>query len=236
MTMAYFYPVKINTTRNLIASKPPESRVAEARGYAKIVLVPFELHGQASLDEIPDDLVTEDMAQRYLEIHPPWAAVVPEFQRVIEEIETSYVVGNFFSAIAASCGAIERMLNVARIRLHKHHKKIKELWSRGPINDWAPNVAALKQWGYLSEEFAGELVGVYRDVRCKYLHSGELRDLDNDALRSVRASYELLSIFIGFPSDLFTIADGAFRCVNLRDPRYIEFYRSRLVEKIEEEE
>jgi hypothetical protein len=44
-------------------------------------------------------------------------------------VERAYVRGDLFSAVSASCVSIERLLNLARIRLHEHHQKIKELWN-----------------------------------------------------------------------------------------------------------
>jgi hypothetical protein len=57
-------------------------------------------------------------------------AVIPEFQSATNEIERAYVRGLFFSTVASACVAIERMLNLARIELHHHCPKIKELWAK----------------------------------------------------------------------------------------------------------
>ena len=57
-------------------------------------------------------------------------SVIPAFQDIFIETERAYTLGLFFSAISAASVAIERMLNLARIDLHAHHKPIKELWGK----------------------------------------------------------------------------------------------------------
>src|SRR2546425_1337462 len=132
------------------------------------------------------------MVKRFLEIRPPIAAVIPEFQSIIDEIEHAYVLGYPFAALSASCVSTERLLNLARIQLHKHHPKIKDLWNKGPLNEWDGNIEALEQWGYFDAALSVELKWVFRNIRCKYLHSGEITDLASDALRAVQAAYRVL--------------------------------------------
>jgi hypothetical protein len=225
--MAGFAKVHLNTTRNVVRALSPDAERSEAARHIKMFLVPRDIERDVFDSQVPDMLVTNSMVDRYLEIEPPIAAVIPEFQRVIEEIERSYVLGHRFAALAASCAGIERVLNLARIRLHKHHRPIKRLWSKGPKDDWNDNIDALAQWGYLDDDFARELHFVYQEIRCKYLHSGPIQNLDADSLRSVRAAYRLLTIFLGFPQDLFDVASG-FRCRNAQDPRFVEFYKPEM--------
>jgi hypothetical protein len=176
---------------------------------------------------VPDHLISDAMVKRYLEISPPLASVIPEFQLIINEIERSYVLGMLFSAVSASCVTIERLLNLARIHLHKHHPVIKALWNKGASNEWYENIDALHTWSYFDEDFAKELKWIYKNIRCKYLHSGSITDLEGDALKSIQAAYQLLKIFLGFPESLFRIA-SSIECLNENDPRFIEFYRPQL--------
>jgi hypothetical protein len=177
---------------------------------------------------IPDFLVTDSMIERFLEISPPIATVIPEFQQIIDEIDQAFVRGNLFSALSASCASIERVLNLARIQLHKYHGVIKDLWGKRPSNAWDENVDALNRWGYLPDDFAKELKWIFKNIRCKYLHSGEILDLPADTLSSVRAAYRILTIFLGFPEDLFCFSTGCIECLNPSDPRFKEFYLLRL--------
>jgi len=154
-------------------------------------------------------------------------AVIPEFHEIIKEIERSYVLGNLFSALSAACVSMERVLNLARIKLHKHHSKIKTLWGKGPTDNWGKNIDALREWGYLEQAFAEELQAIFKEVRCKYLHSAPVADLRRDALRSVNAAYRLLTIFLGFPEDIFQLTDSIV-CTNTSDPRFVEFYLPEL--------
>lgn len=199
------FVVELNATRNGVLGLPPEQRRDEARRNVKMLLVPVD-PSQTIFDRmIPDCLVSESMVDRYLEITPPVMAVVPEFQEIIKEIERVYVRGDLFSALSAACVSIERLLNLARISLHKHHPKVKGLWRKGPSDKWGENIEALMQWGYLDRAFADELQSIFKDVRCRYLHSARIADLRGDALRSVNAAYCLLTIFLGFPGDLFRL-------------------------------
>ncbi|MCD4699725.1 MAG: hypothetical protein K8R91_04025 [Phycisphaerae bacterium] len=217
--------VFLNCTRNAILALPPEFQKNEAIQEVKMFVRPRIL-GHGILDtDIPDILVSEEMAERYLEITPPVFSLIPDFQPVILEIEQSYVIGNDFSALSASCVVIERLLNQTRIALHKHHKVIKKLCKKDCTNEWYPNINALKEWGYLDGAFASELSAVYKDVRCKYLHSGPIQCLRNDALRTIAAAYRLMTIFIGFPEDLFSWRGGRPACKNEADPRFLEFYK-----------
>lgn len=46
-----------------------------------------------------------------------------------------------------------------------------------------------------------------------------------DALRTIMAAYRLMTIFIGFPEDLFSWMGGRPSCKNEADPRFLEFYK-----------
>jgi hypothetical protein len=172
---------------------------------------------------VPDYLVTESMIDRFLEIEPPPIRATAEFDAIIEEIERTYVLGAFFSALSASVVTTERMLNTARIELHKLVvPKIKQLWGKAAMNDWQPNIDALAQWKYLSRDFAEELSAVY-EIRCRYLHSGEIATVATDSLRSIKATYRLLSEIIGFPSRLFKVG-SIIECLDPGDPLVQVFY------------
>lgn len=170
------------------------------------------------------------LCDRFLELEPPIAAVIPEFQAIIDEIEASYVGGLYFAAVSAGCVSIERLLNLARMQLHPYHRKIKQLWGKGPSNAWAENIDALLSWGYVDAAFAAELKGIYTDVRNRYLHSGAIADTQADALRATKAAYKLLAMFLGFPADLFRITSG-IECLNPGDPRFKAFYEKRVVQE-----
>jgi hypothetical protein len=219
--------VFLNCDRNAISAAPPAFRKAMAMGDAKMLVVPKALRRGIFDTDISDKLVSEGMAERYLEITPPVFSLIPDYQVVINEIEQSYVIGNDFSALAASCVVIERLLNQARMALHKHHgdKFVKKLRNKDAVNCWTLNIDALKLWGYLDDAFASELSAVYREVRCGYLHSGPIRCLRNDALRAVTDAYRLMTIFIGFPEDLFSFGGDGVACKNESDPRFLEFYK-----------
>jgi hypothetical protein len=224
-----YITVNLNATRNGIRRLPPERRRAEARRYVKMSLVPADASEIIADQMIPDSLVSESMIDRYLEITPPVMAVIPEFQEIVEEIERSYVRGGLFSALSAACVSLERLLNLARMKLHRHHHpKIKALWNKVASDQWAGNIDALNQWGYLDRDFASELNDVYKDIRCKYLHSGPICNVREDCLRSVNAAYRLVSIFLGLSEDLFR-STGGIECKNASDPRFIEFYAQKLV-------
>jgi hypothetical protein len=226
--------VFLNCTRNGVLALPPALRKIEAMKEAKMFVVAKSLRcGTLDID-IPDKLASEEMAERYLEITPPMCSVViPAYQSIVNEIEQSYVLGNDFSALSASCVVIERLLNQARIVLHKHHKDkvIKELWGKGPTNEWHPNIEALRKWHYLDDAFASELSDIYCEVRCRYLHCGEIQSLRNDARRAVAAAYRLMTILVGFPEDLFEWKNGALACKNDADARYLEFYEPNIQAK-----
>jgi hypothetical protein len=167
--------IYLNCGRNHILAMPPSLRKAAAMKEVKMLLIPKSLRRTISDIEIPIALVSEEMADRYLELRPPVVSLIRDYQSIIIEIEQSYVIGNDFSALSASCVVIERLLNQARIALHKHHSVIKELQGKDSKNEWGPNIDALKKWGYLDDAFASELSDIYRDIRCRYLHSGPIQ-------------------------------------------------------------
>jgi hypothetical protein len=214
-------PIFLYGARGWMLELPPERRDAEARRAVKMLVLPRQPNATMSDSEVPDALVTPDMAERYLELDPPFATVNQEFQAIVAEIDYTYVHGAFFSTVSASCVTIERILNLARIALHPYCPKIKNLWSKGPSNEWYENIDALMSWGYLHPDFANELRTIYREIRCRYLHSGEIKNLAADALRSARAAYRVLELFVGFPTDLFTFVEGRLTCTNVTDPRYV---------------
>jgi len=225
--MAKMIKVFLNCGRNAILAMPPAIRKTMAMEEVKMFVVPKALKRGIFDKDIPSVLVSEEMAERYLEITPPVLSLIPDYQLIINEIEQSYVIGNDFSALSASCVVIERLLNQARIALHKHHKDkvIKELWCKESTNEWYPNIDALKEWGYLNDTFASELSDIYVEVRCRYLHSGEIQNIRHDALMVITAAYKLMTIFIGFPEDLFSLINGSPACKNETDPRFLEFYK-----------
>ncbi len=233
--------VAINCTRNVVFAMPPALRKAEARQEVKMFIVPRILGRGVILSrgilgastqcpgsvEISDGLVSDEMIERYLEIKPPVFSLIPDYRSIVNEIEQSYVIGNDFSALSASCVVIERLLNQARMALHKHHKDklIKKLWGKDSTNEWYPNIDALRKWGYLDNAFASELSDMYQEVRCRYLHCGEIQNLRDDARRAIVAAYRLMTIFIGFPEDLFSWRGGSPACKSENDPRFLEFYK-----------
>jgi len=208
----------------------PGDEINGARQHVKLILLPSDVQHSGIADDIPDFLVTDSMVHRFLEAEPPPFMVIPEYEQVIREIEQAYVIGLFFSALAASCVAIERTLNLVRVKLHRHHKPIKALWEKGATNDWVENIDALEAWGYLDDALAEELRAIYRDIRCSYLHSGTRYDFSADAIRCVRAAYRLMGIFLGFPNDLFDVDQGRFACKKPDDPRFLEFYKPSMEE------
>ena len=228
--MTKMIDVFLNCGRNAILAMPPAIRKRMAMEEVKMFVVPKALKRGILDKDIPSVLVSEEMAERYLEITPPVVSLIPDYQLIINEIEQSYVIGNDFSSLSASCVVIERLLNRARIDLHKHHKVIKKLRNKGPKNDWPSNIKALKEWGYLDDAFASELSDIYVEIRCRYLHSGEIRNIRHDALRAIVAAYKLMKIFIGFPDDLFSWINGSPACKNEADPRFLEFYKPYYVQ------
>lgn len=213
--------VHVNTTRNACRFGDTVRRRAEARRTVKLLLVPRD--ASMSDNMVPDYMVTDSMIDRFLEIEPPPIRATAEFDVIVDEIERTYVLGAFFSALSASVVTIERMLNTARIELHKLVTfKIKELWGKAATNDWQPNINALAQWKYLDGDLADELSAVY-EIRCRYLHSGDIATVVPDSLRSVKATYRLLSELIGFPSRLFKVG-SAIECLDPGDPLVRVFY------------
>jgi hypothetical protein len=221
-----YFRIFIDFTRNNLKFLSPDRRAKEARvEVTKFLMSPGTPALVLSTDLKIDTLITDGMVARFLELEPPMNTVISEFQDIINEIERAYVLGMFFSATSAAAVSIERMLNLARMELHLHHpKKIKDLWRKGPLNEWYGNIDALKFWGYIDDDFAAELTDIYEEIRCRYLHSGEIKDLQADALRAARAAYRLISTLIGFPSDLFQIEAGALKCLNEADPRFLALY------------
>jgi hypothetical protein len=212
----------VNATRNACRTGDEEHRRSEARRTVKLFLVPRD----ASMSDamVPDYLVSESMIDRFLSIEPPHLRCTTDFDVIIEEIERTYVLGAFFSTLSASVVTVERVLNMARIELHKLvSPKIGELWNKEAINEWEPNIDALTTWNYLNERLARELSVVYKEIRCHYLHSGDTTNLRADSLRAVQAAYGLLNGLIGFPPRLFKVG-STIECLSPSDPLAQVFY------------
>lgn len=201
---------------------PEELRRSEAARAVRMFLVPL---GVAMTDaDVPAYLVTDAMVDRYLAIEPPWLRATTDYDTIIESIEHSYVLGLYFSALSSAVVATERLLNIARIELHKEvPTKIGKLWAKGPLNEWEGNIEALESWGYLDPTLATELRRLF-GVRCQYLHSGDISSLQADALAAIKGAYELIGCLIGFPPRLFTFQDGRLVCLNPEDPLVKVFY------------
>lgn len=220
--------VYVNAKRGAIKGNNDEAfRRAEARKHIRLLLAPHDATQFIYDSMVPDLLVTESMVDRFVAIDPPVLRVPSTFDTVIEEIERTYVIGLMFSAVSAAVVTIERVLNEARMRLHEHvTPKIKELWQKGPLNEWEGNIAALEKWGYLPAGLPEELRALYA-IRCQYLHSGHITSLEADALRAVNAAYDLLRVLIGFPTALFEYG-ASIRCLNEQDPLFKVFYAEYL--------
>ncbi len=135
----------INFTRNGLPEFPPARQLEARTEVVRFLISPGSVSMILTPSLTANDLVNDRMVERYLELVPPKAAVIPEFQTIINEIERAYVLGMFFSAVSASCVSIERMLSLARIELNIHHpKKMKKLWGKGPSNEWYENIDALE--------------------------------------------------------------------------------------------
>jgi hypothetical protein len=222
--------IQLNTTRSFLVGLPADQRLAAARPGAKLLALGRIAVLPLVPENIPDNLLDDDVVARYVEIDPPWAMpVLPDFQEIVNEIEVAYVTRNDFAALTAACVSIERLLNIARIELHRYLPPIKKLWNKKASNAWDENIDALHRWGNLDDAFAAELLALYRDVRNRYLHSGPLGDMRADALRSIRAAYRLIGLFLAFPTDLFGFNNGALACNNVNDPRYKAFFAPHLI-------
>jgi hypothetical protein len=141
-----YFSINLNTTRGGIKGSNDETfRRAEARKHVRLFLAPSDCTQPIADFMVADYLVTESMVDRFLAIDPPEFRVPSTFDTVIDEIERTYVLGLLFSALSAAVVTIERVLNEARIRLHEHvTQKIKELWQKGPLNEWEGNIGALE--------------------------------------------------------------------------------------------
>jgi hypothetical protein len=176
-------------------------------------------------DDVPAHLVTDAMVDRYLAIEPPRLRATTDYDSIIESIEHSYVLGLYFPALSSAVVAIERLLNFARIELHKEVRtKIPSLWNKGALNEWEGNIAALESWGYLEPDLAAELRRLF-GIRCQYLHSGDITALRSDALAAIKGAYALIGCLLGFPPRVFTFADGKIVCLNPGDPLVKVFYQ-----------
>jgi hypothetical protein len=222
-----FFNVNLNIgTARYLPEDNPFRRLEAARS-VKVFHIPKGVEGLVD-SMVPDHLVTDDMVDRYLAIRPPLFRVRAAFDPIIEEIERAYVLGHAFSSLSASVVAIERMLNEARIQLHEHEtSKLKRLWGKGPVNDWVPNITALRQWDYIEPKLSEELLVVYA-IRCRYLHSGPIDTLEVDSPRCVNAAFAVLTEFIGFPERLFRIIGGQIECLDESHPLFKVFYRPSL--------
>ena len=116
--------------RGTYSEDNPFKRIEAIRS-VKVFHIPKGVGGLVD-SMVPDSLVTDEMVERYLAIRPPLFRVTAAFDPIIEEIERAYVLGLVFSSLSASVVAIERMLNEARIQLHKHETpKLKQLGKKG---------------------------------------------------------------------------------------------------------
>jgi hypothetical protein len=225
LTNLMFMHLKVNAGRGGLNNvDDQEFKISQAKKHIKLFLAPGDADVIISDADIPDFLVTDSMVERYFALEPPALRSIPDFDVIIDEIERDYVLGQFFSALSASVVTIERLLNTARMELHQHAApKIKELWGKGALNEWQPNIDALHGWGYLSDGVAAELSQLFA-VRCQYLHSGNIQGLEGDALRCARAAYALLKELIGFPDRLFRLGNEGIECINPEDPLFKVFY------------
>jgi hypothetical protein len=215
--------IYLNTTRNALRIGDEARRRAETLRTVKLFLA-ANASTPVSDEMIPDYLVNTSMIDRFFEIEPPQFRGTTEFDSIIEEIERSYVMGLFFSALSASVVSIERMLNTARIRLHEHSlPKLKNLWGKGATNEWQPNIEALAAWKYVSVDLANELSALYT-IRCQYLHTGDISTVREDSLRAVKAAYWLLNELIGFPPRLFRLSNFGWECIDPDDAVAKTFY------------
>jgi len=73
--------------------------------------------------------------------------------------------------------------------------------------------------GLIDRDLANELSALY-EIRCQYLHSSSLNNLEADALRCVRGAYAFLKQIIGFPEHLFAINGGAVECLDTDNPLF----------------
>lgn len=233
--MHAYYNLYLNAKRGGIKSITDiKFQRQEARRHVSLALAPKGGTEMITDAMIPPFLVTDAMIDRFLAIDPPvFRIIVPGYEEIINEIEDSYVRGAFFAALSAAVVTIERTLNTVRIELHKAMKhKIKALWGKGALNEWQWNIDALHQWGYLTDALAAELRELF-EIRCRYLHSGDISTIEADSLRAVHGAYALLKELIGFPAKLFKLENGGISCLNPQDPLVQLLYAPNIVVKDE---
>lgn len=218
----YYFTVNLNLGRNSVRMiEDPVRRKAEARRHVKLFHAPPDGEGLISDGMVPDEFVSDSMIERYLEIWPPDFCIAPDFQKIVDEMERAYVLGLYFSAVSSACVMIERLVNLLRIELHRFHPDTQaDLTGKGPTTNWKENIDALVEWGYLSDQdtITGDIRKLYF-VRSKYLHAGPLDTIESDALEAIRAGYEMLKRFLGFPDHLFEITNQ----ITWKDPTHPVF-------------
>lgn len=85
------FVVNLNTARNAFRELPHDAQIAAARPIVKLCVAARGAELSLAADTIPDFLASDAAVKRYLEIEPPIAAVIPEFQEIVDEIEKAYV-------------------------------------------------------------------------------------------------------------------------------------------------
>ncbi|MFA7309055.1 MAG: hypothetical protein WC045_03215 [Patescibacteria group bacterium] len=141
----------INTEGNLLRNLP-QGLGPDDVNYQSFV----ERYGKRDFDQ---------KLQRYLSIENPVLSVVQDHIPLLEEINNSYVAGNFYSCLTAACCLGERIFNDVFFAINGDHKSsdwYRKYWNKGVIQNWPDGISMLHEWKVIDEETRKKYLLLYK--------------------------------------------------------------------------
>jgi hypothetical protein len=181
--------VFLDTTRNIFRH-PAKGQMKKVKKDIRASLI--LRYGEQNFDE---------KFARFMELEKPAISVIAEHTYLLEDICSSYVQGNLFSALTGACCLGERIFNDILFKvmgdfISSVHFKYMD--GRGSVNDWGKAIKILSDWDLIDKETKEKYKELYK-IRTDSVH---FQKKDQDFAKMSLKAINIVNFII---NKLFTI-------------------------------
>lgn len=102
---------------------------------------------------------------RFMELEKPAISVIAKHTHLLEDICSSYIQGNLYSALTGACCLGERIFNDIIFKVmddFKSSKHYKDVYDKGSRTNWEKAISILSDWGLIDSETEAKYNELYK--------------------------------------------------------------------------
>lgn len=138
---------------------------------------------------------------RYMALDKPVISIIAEHTDLLEDVCSSYVQGNLYSALTGACCLGERIFNNIFFKVMDDFKSsdhYKYMYGRGSVIDWEKAIKILSDWSLIDYETKEKYTALYK-LRIDSVH---FQKKDQDFIEMSLSAINAINFII---NKLFTI-------------------------------